>query len=89
MQTKTKSSLIILIPCYLIWFLGYEMIIIGNKMGYAAEIIGAVLSYVFLIRLIRLLKSKRFKNIIIVFISLFYLSDIITSLFFLIRIIMS
>lgn len=75
-----------LLPSYFIWFLGYGMIIIGNKIGYAIEILGAILSYLVLIRLTCLLKNKRIMFVLIIALTLFYLFDIITNAFFLTKI---
>lgn len=75
-----------LIPSYLIWFLGYGIIIMGNRMGYVVEIIGAILSYLVLVQLTRLLKNKKMKSILILVLTLFYLIDIVTNSFFLIEI---
>jgi hypothetical protein len=83
MKINMKSILALLIPSCFIWFLGYGMIITGNKAGYAIEIIGAILSYVLFIKLIAvLITKKKVRFLLTGTLTIYYISDIILNAYY-------
>lgn len=83
MKINMKSMLALLILSCFIWFLGYGMIINGNKAGYAIEIIGAILSYVLFIKLIAvLITKKKVRFLLTGTLTIYYISDIILNAYY-------
>jgi hypothetical protein len=82
-KTSMKSILAMLIPSYLIWFLGYGVIITGNKVGYAIEIFGSILSYALFIKLvIVLIAKKKVRFLMIGILTIYYISDMLLNSYY-------
>ncbi|MBP1743542.1 MAG: hypothetical protein H6Q58_520 [Firmicutes bacterium] len=83
MKTKMKFLLAMLIPSCIIWFIGYGLIIAGNKAGYAIEIIGAILSYMLIIKLIIvLITKKKVRFLLITILTIYFSSDILLNSYY-------
>lgn len=87
MKNKEKPVGIMVILSVLIWFSGYGMIVLGSELGYIVEIAGAILTYIYLLRLGWLFKgrSNRVINILLVVLSLYFLFDVLINSFFFVK----
>lgn len=86
---KVKGRIITLILSFLIWILGYGLIILGSIYGYIIEISGAILCCICLFRMIDLTKGKSARIVVKLAVTLFYLGDIGINLFMFVRMLRS